>query len=361
MSARPHGDAENAARARNASAGRLLDRAAIPRLLLRFAMAGGLLAIVLHSALPSDGQGIVATLRGAWTTSLPVALFWLAVAFAILGVSFAIGAARFQGLMRAAGLDVSWKTVFRAYVVAGFFNLLLPGAILGDVYRFADARGDTGRGAEVFGILVLERLLGLSALGAIGLAAAPAIPRVGIDGGLIAAIFAACVVFAFGTLAALHPAINRALRRGVGALRRLSQRLAEAGDTALAAVGAFSARPRSVTWALLLSLLNQGLPILAIMALAVPLATDVAWYWYAIIVPFVTLMSLLPISIGGTGIRESLYVLLFGAVGMAPASAFALSLSVLAAAMIWAVVGFVVFVLRRGPRPELATRADSTC
>ena len=74
--------------------------------------------------------------------------------------------------------------------------------------------------------------------------------------------------------------------------------------------------------------------------------------------PFVTLVSLLPISIGGTGVREVLYVSLFGAVGMSADVALALSLSVLAAALVWGGVGLAVFAAGRRDDPSLA-RAEA--
>ena len=66
--------------------------------------------------------------------------------------------------------------------------------------------------------------------------------------------------------------------------------------------------------------------------------------------PFVTLASLLPISIGGTGVREALFVALFGAVGMRPEVAFVLSLSTLAVALAWGSIGLLLFLSGRHQR-----------
>ena len=103
-----------------------------------------------------------------------------------------------------------------------------------------------------------------------------------------------------------------------------------------------------------LSVLNQGLPVAAVAALAVPLDSQVGWYWIAVIVPFVTLASLLPISIGGTGVRELLFVALFGALGMRAEVALALSFSTLAAALVWGGVGLLLFAIGRGAAPPAA-------
>ena len=73
------------------------------------------------------------------------------------------------------------------------------------------------------------------------------------------------------------------------------------------------------------------------------------------IIPFTTLASLLPISIGGTGVREALFVALFGAVGMRPEVALVLSLSTLFVALAWGLVGLGLFALgRRSPDAEAA-------
>jgi hypothetical protein len=53
------------------------------------------------------------------------------------------------------------------------------------------------------------------------------------------------------------------------------------------------------------------------------------------------------VSIGGAGVREVLYVALFGAVGMRSEAALALSLSVFAASLVWGGVGLALLVLQR--------------
>ena len=57
--------------------------------------------------------------------------------------------------------------------------------------------------------------------------------------------------------------------------------------------------------------------------------------------------SLLPISIGGTGVREALFVALFGAVGMRAEVALALSLSTLGVALGWGLLGLALFAAGR--------------
>jgi len=331
-------------------------RSALPGLLLRLAVAAAFLALAFRLALPPEVSGLGAALAAAWTTGLPEALGWLALACAILGASFAVGTLRFQILLRGGGLPSRWGVLLRAYLVASFFNTVLPGGILGDAYRVWDVRADTGRGSEALGLVVVERLLSLAALGSIGLLAAPAIPLAADDAYLAWVLVALGSTFLAGTAAALHPAANRLLRRASGLL---PMRLAGAANRALAAVAGLSRRPGLLARAFLLSLVAQALPVLAVFVLAAPLDTRVALHWYAIIVPFVTLVTLVPISIGGAGLREYLYVTLFGAVGMRPDVALSLSLSVFAASLVWSTVGFALLVLGRRGESQLLTQPGS--
>lgn len=326
---------------------RLLAPGALPRLVVRFVVAIALLAFVIRMALPESEAGFVASIAAAWQTGPLEAATWFALSFALFGVSFAIGASRFSALLVGAGFSVGWWMLFRAYLVAGFFNLVLPGAILGDVYRLWDVRREAGEGSRALGIIAVERLLGLSALGSLGLVAAPFIPLAAEDRYLAAILVSVCGGIAGTTALALHPRANGVLRLAIAPISRVSQRAGGAIDNALLAVADLARSPRILWRAFALSLLNQGLPVAAVYCLAMPLAGDVAWYWFAIIVPFVTLVSLVPISIGGTGVREYLYVTLFGAVGMSSDSALALSLSLLGAAILWALIGFAIFTFDR--------------
>ena len=81
--------------------------------------------------------------------------------------------------------------------------------------------------------------------------------------------------------------------------------------------------------------------------LAQPLDTDVAWFWYPAIVPFIILLTLIPVSIGGAGVREYLFIELFGSLGMRPEVALSLSLSVFAVTLTWGFVGVALFAWGR--------------
>lgn len=317
------------------------------RFALRLGVAGALLVLVFRLALPEDETDVVAAITGAWQTGFVEACGWFALSFLLLGVSLAIGTSRFAMLLSSAGLEVGWSVLFRAYIVAGFFNLVLPGAMLGDVYRLWDVRREAGEGSRALGIIAVDRLLGLSALACLGLIAAPFIPFAADDRSLAPVLMAICGAITISPAVVLHPKANHWMRSIGTSVSRFSKRAGSAIDGSLHAAAEVAEVPRVLWRSFFLGLLEQGLSVVSVYCLAVPLAGEPAWYWFAIIVPFVTVVSLIPISIGGTGVREALYVILFGAVGMPREAALALSLSFLATAIIWAVIGFVVFSIDR--------------
>jgi len=321
---------------------------------LRLAVAIGGLALVIGLALPDSNEALLVQLGSAWAAGPAQAWAWVAVAAVLFGVSYAIGALRFQLLLRSAGLPSRLGTLLRAYLIASFFNLVLPGLIMGDVYRLADARRDTGHGGAVLGIVALERLLGFAALGTMALIATPLLPgdtptwvRLGVAG-LGAAI-------TLGPFLLFSDVGRRLAAVLASAIERFWQRGGDAARDALAAIERAGTEPAVLVRAFALSVANQWLPVLAVVALAGPLDTEVALYWYAVIIPFVTLASLLPISVGGTGVREALFVALFGAVGMRPEVALVLSLSTLFVALAWGAVGLLLFAIGRRDDAEPVT------
>jgi uncharacterized membrane protein YbhN (UPF0104 family) len=344
----------------NASGSRAGPLRPVLRWLASAAVAAFGLLLAFRLALPEGEASIAASLADAWRVPLAEGTLWFALAWGILGSGLLVGATRFHGLLRAAGLEVAIARLFRGYLVASFFNFVLPGVILGDVYRFWDTRLDTGRGSQVLGIVALERLMGLAALGAIALLVAPLIPLPEDDHRLLWLLVATGASFMALSGAVLLPPVGRGLRGLARRISHFSPALASYGDRALSAVADIAARPAAVMRAFGLSLVSHGVLVSAVAVLALPLDATLSWYWFAVIVPFITLITLIPVSLGGAGVRELLYVTLFGAVGMRPEAALALSLSVTAAALLWALLGLVLFVIGRRRLPSTTSQEKSS-
>jgi uncharacterized membrane protein YbhN (UPF0104 family) len=70
----------------------------------------------------------------------------------------------------------------------------------------------------------------------------------------------------------------------------------------------------------------------------------------AVFVPLISLAGMLPISVNGLGIREALYLLLFGRIGVPADAAVSMALLYFAVTLAASLPGGVVYALQRGPR-----------
>jgi len=69
-------------------------------------------------------------------------------------------------------------------------------------------------------------------------------------------------------------------------------------------------------------------------------------------------LTLLPVSIAGIGVRESLFVVLLGRFGMASDRALSLAVVWLGSALLTAFAGVVVLLIESARRPAAPTGAD---
>ena len=82
-----------------------------------------------------------------------------------------------------------------------------------------------------------------------------------------------------------------------------------------------------VIFSFLLSLLSHFLIILSSFIISRSIQIDLGFLYFLLFIPIIIFVTFLPISIGGLGVRESGYVLLFSQVGLD--ANFAISLSFL--------------------------------
>jgi len=268
---------------------------------------------------------------------IPVATFGLAIA--LVAGNAAVGALRWKAVLRAYGATriPRLATLVRLYFVAFFYNTYLPGAVAGDVGRAVVTRDAfEGEGATgALAVVLVERalgLFGLFALLAVGLIATRDTVAPG-------ALWWWTVIGCVGSFAlvALIP-LGRTLGPRLPArLARIAARL-----PALRAVRPFGA-------AIALSIATQALVALAGWVLLAALAPiDLAGS--LLVVPLAAATAFLPITVGGAGAREAVYVALCGRLfGMAEADALAASLGLWLAHLVVGAFGGAAQLARRRP------------
>ena len=112
-------------------------------------------------------------------------------------------------------------------------------------------------------------------------------------------------------------------------------------------------RPGLAVMAVLWSLAIHGLAILAAWLMGRQIGLEAPFWQYLIVVPLVWIITMVPASIGGIGVREASFGALFGAFGAVPETGVALGAMVSASSILGILLGglLVVILPRTSQRP----------
>ncbi len=246
---------------------------------------------------------------------------------------------KWKWLLDGVGSRLGKGLLTRASLVGLFYNNFLPGSVGGDVAKILMVAPRTGGKARAAASVFTQRNTGVAALLLIGMTASlmwpvhmAAFPR--------AMDVLNHVWVWFAVTSAAYCAINAGLLSDA-AYERV-WRLFDADATreahgwrAVAAHLKFRLwrlhdslrvfRP-GLPWAVILSVVTQLLDCIVVYWVMRSLGLSVGFPFFLVSVPLVTLASLVPVSINGLGLRESVYLVLMRTVGVPPEVAVGTSL-----------------------------------
>jgi uncharacterized membrane protein YbhN (UPF0104 family) len=257
------------------------------------------------------------------------------LAVAITSLALACGVLRWWLLFHAFGAEriPSLALLGKYYSFGLFYNTYLPGGISGDVVRgLASQHAWPAGSAGSFASVLVERALGLTAL--LGLTA-------------IATVVHLLAFLAVLTTTLVLAHLNRLAAFVPSALRGLLQRLP-------------APRAWSPLWAaLLLSLVTQLAPALCGYILLHSLFPSATILDALVIVPLASAAAFLPITVSGAGVRETLFVTLYGLIHVPGRDALAACVALWLAQAALAALGGVYMLVARDPWRKLEHRSAS--
>jgi uncharacterized membrane protein YbhN (UPF0104 family) len=276
-------------------------------LLLRFVLPAAALAYIL-SKIP---------LGEVWASMRLITPSAIAMAIGVFFLSTALATYRWRLLFRACGTNARppFLELFRVYWICLFYNTYLPGGIGGEVVRALATRRAVGEGGlpAALAIVLLERTLGFSGMVILVAVTFTLFPLQGIPDVMLWS--------SFGLGAALVSIV------GIVSGPRLARYLPKPLARIAAALPTISSLPLFGV-ALLISVVTQFSGVVAghliISSIsAIPSFTD-----SMVILPLVNALQYFPLTVGGTGVREAGFVVLYPLVGVTHADALAASLVV---------------------------------
>jgi glycosyltransferase 2 family protein len=256
---------------------------------------------------------------------------------------------RWYLLIRCRHGSIGFATVLKATFVSGFLGNFLPGIIGIEAIRIVAMARSTADLAMSFSSVLLDRILGVVALILLLSLALAVVPK---DVPIVISLCAWTIlgVLILGCFLLMRP-WTRALIDGVlGSL--LFYPLRAKLRKLYLCLDAFRNRAAVVAWAAVLAvffqLIRVGISPVAGMALGI----DIPLVYYFVYVPIITFLIMLPISVGGLGVREAAFVYFFGSEHMSPEAAFTLSLLIYAFTVISQLPGAVFCVTGIKPKKE---------
>jgi glycosyltransferase 2 family protein len=232
--------------------------------------------------------------------------------------------------------------LYRIYVVALFYNTVLPANVGGDVMRgFVTRRAFPGA-AGAYLIVFIERMFGLAGiflLAAMGLILRP------LD------VLPNALAVALGALLASLAAAASPLFA-----RRLAPWLPGRLGTMAAALP-IPTRPVLLVVVLVLSVVTQGLVALTGHVLLVSIGAPVGLFDSLTLIP-VAMAAVYAPTVAGLGARELAFVVVLGAIGISEADAVAGSLALFGAQLIAALFGGLLHLV--APLPEAALEGQTS-
>jgi uncharacterized membrane protein YbhN (UPF0104 family) len=254
--------------------------------------------------------------------------FW-GLALGVFLLAQLISSYRWQMLAVPLGYHLPYRRYVALYFVGMFFNLVLPTSVGGDVVR---ALYMGGRRPRAFLSVLAERGSGLMVLMLMACVAALFSP-VALPGWMLLVLAAIGAGMVGGVLSLpLLPAMTRLPWVG-DKVPRLIQ-----------LVHTYARLPRLLSGAAALSVLVQLASVAQVWLVCLGLGLEVPFVYLAVAVPLVTLLTLVPISLNGMGLRELGLVVLLGPVGVTAPQAVMLSLLVFATTVAASLLGAVCYL-----------------
>lgn len=244
------------------------------------------------------------------------------------------------------GLDV--RKLFSLYLIGSFFNNLMPGIIGGDAvkafylnkalkerYRERETENSpllTNSSSLSIASVFMDRYIGFISLLIISMIAYPfgfSIFR----GSYIEWILPVIIVaFVIGSSILFVFRIGNRIRFMTGFYEYLKHYRGEKG---------------MLFKCLILSLILQVVIICSVYVVSRGVGIDVPFYFLSIIIPIISVISSIPISISGLGVREASFILLLSPLGISHAQAITLSLAWFLSFAAGSLPGFFLYIRRK--------------
>lgn len=260
-------------------------------------------------------------------------------------------------LLRAKGLLIPFTTLAWLWLVNNFVGLFLPTTVGEDVARTISLGRYISDATEAASSVVVDRIVGVTTLLTVALGGAVLTTSILIPDAIIFAIL--LLLFSIGALVFTfnnRPLLNRVTRSFYSMKDNVIARKLKLFHESLSK---YTKHKKVLMVVLTISFFVQFFRVLIVYSVSLSLNLDISVYYFFLFVPLIIFVTMLPISIGGIGVREGAYIYFFSHVGMPIHSAFVLSLLSYALTLVAALPGGAIYALIGLPKQLQVESSES--
>lgn len=276
----------------------------------------------------------------------------LALAGLLAIIAVILSAYKWQLLLAARGWKLSITALTKIYFVGLFMNNFLPSSIGGDAMRIYQVGKKINNTSESAASVILERVLATLGL------AIPVLFALVPNRELLGQFFSSIIYFFIFCAALIFIIMKPSI---MSPLKSISWKwwqniIIKAREIGVV-ISSYRAKPRAILKVIFYSIIFQLTIVLINYCLVLGMGIEGISLWHCILmVPIISAVSMIPVSINGLGIREGAYILLFGPLGLSTSQAITLSMVFFFIVTVISLFGGLIFILEREKGDYVVTR-----
>jgi uncharacterized protein (TIRG00374 family) len=279
-------------------------------LVLKTAISLGLIVVVLWKL----------DLATIWEKTRQLSVGLMLSVVSLFVVQTCVAARRWGVILHHHHVDIRVSAALRICFIGAFFNQILPSSIGGDVARAWYVYRSGGNKMTSVMTVLSDRIYGMLALTALALIVIPVLSRYSIGNRALYAVIALVVAASFSLLTVFWLDHLPKWMKSWTFIRHLG--------SLSAAVRGVAADGDAVLPLLALSFLIHIITVLAIVIFLAAVAPQSNLILCAALVPTIMLVAMVPVSIAGWGVRESVMIYGLGLAGVEAEAALVVSILV---------------------------------
>lgn len=250
---------------------------------------------------------------------------------------------RWAMLLKLADIRLPFKRIAISFAGGIFFSLFLPSTIGGDLVRSIDLAAHTKKPKQIVATVILDRISGFVGLVLLTLAALLFGGRLVEDRGVLISVSIITGILIAALLVLFNPyvftKINSFLHRPNsgkirGAIKNVHQEMY-----------IFRRHGKGLFYNVMLSVGVQLISPITFYIIALAIGVKISIVYFLVFLPIIGAIAMLPISIGGLGLRDATTIYFFAKAGVAANMSLAMSLLNFFYILVYACLGGLVYVL----------------